>query len=425
VIVQASSGELKSFKADGTDKEVVDAPPVLLKPVAAAKAGAPTSLTGHIQTHTIEVRTSAYNGQLRGRITPMHGYGRDTIHAGLAQHLIDNKYTVTGYERRIVTAAHPSGIVHRFKADGSNLHKPVVAKPPKVESHSVGGWTPIAPHEAIAAQSTRIKAIQNHKVKAAYRKGNKTVILEHTFTQSEKEAFLGHVDQAFAATAQHTGHDITIHVPSGDRQMRTANGYVYVGDSSRVHINPQLVKNSAKPEHRTFNPGHYFMSGRSDAHPTVATLTHELGHIVDHRNGHTRDGRAHTAEASHLHSSVKNERGLSAYGGSNPAEGYAEAFAHHHLNGGSGIERHNAGASKYATIYGWTPREPAKPAAEAEITTVEQLRSEVFNATGSTDPVTLGKLYRAAERLGQMDLLRNWLRPTVLSKAQAAAATMR
>jgi hypothetical protein len=430
--VRTPSGETKVFRADGTDKEVVDAPPAPPKPPPPAKAIPATAPNagavagGHRQSHTVEVRT---RGPLRpggeersyGVIRPVGGRGQiDTIHGGLAEHLQTKGYTITGYERRVVTAVHPSGTVHRFKGDGSNLHKPVVAKPPKVDTRKIGDWSPIAVEEALTGQSG-LGRVQQHKVKAAYRKGNKTVLLEHNFTDAEKTAFLGHVDQAFAVTAQHTAHDITIHVPSGDRNMRSANAYVWSGDSSRVHVNPRLVHNSAKADHSEYDPGHFKMSGRKDAHPTVATLVHELGHIVDHKHKHVKDQyNQATTDAVQIHRQAKKNGGLSGYGQTNPTEGYAEAFAHHHLNAGSGIEAHNAAAAEYAATYGWGPRPAVKAAPERQIVTKQDLTQAIFNVSSSTSETELGRIYAAAERLDAKSLL-NYMRPALLRKAQAAA----
>lgn len=369
VTVETPSGDLKSFNANGSDLHQID--PHVVTPTA-APAGADT----HIETHTVKVSQHGVGGRKYGVIKPTNGHlaSIDIFDAGVAQHILDNHHKVIGYERKTITTVGPDGTIRRYKANGSNLAKPTIVKNiGSTANHEINGWAPLSAN--VIPQSPGLPALSSYKVRGGvYRKGNKTVVLEPNMTDNERAAFLGHVDQAFEATKQHTGHEVTIHVPSGDRVFSRGRtqGYVYRGDSTRVHIAPSVAKASADAGLRGSHSAEsdWLMSSAKDVHPTLHTITHELGHIVDNKNGHTygmvtRDANGGFSaplvakpEAAKLHRELKVQGGLSTYGSSSPVEGYAEAFAHHHLadRGTQSSAKHDIAGNEYASRYGWTPR---------------------------------------------------------------------
>lgn len=393
--VETPSGAHKTFKADGSDKHIVD-PHMIDPPRAAPKAPKATSVatnaySGSLATHTVAVRNSGERNQY-GVVKKIGGTTMGSIGIvdhGLAQHLMNNDHKVIGYHQKKITTIAPDGITRRFADDGSNLSNPTIVKTASIKTPSaIGGWAPIS-HSEIEQGSHPLPAIVRPAQGGVYRKGNKTVVLEPRMTDAQRTAFLGHVDQAFEATGQHTDHAIIIHVPNGDRQFKSGRtlGYVYSGDSTRVHISPKVAWNSADTGLVGGNAdGGWKMAARTGVHPTLYTLTHELGHIVDNKNSHTRDpnipagngGWMPGATTREAHSHHANARGgLSTYGKTNPAEGYAEAFAHHHLAshteshaGHTHNAQHDQGAEQYAKRYGWTPNQgwakaPASAVADA------------------------------------------------------------
>lgn len=272
---------------------------------------------------------------------------------------------VVGFKRgksragHVLTTQDAEGVVRRYKGDGSNVDKPTIVKPAKLEKlKPVNGWQP---GEAPAGADT------SKILGGTYRKGNKTVIFERKHPEAHKAAFLGHLDEAFDATKGETGHPITVHVPSGDSLFRGRTlGYVHRGDSTRVHVSPKLVKESGETPDKIGSysvDNGWWTAGQGNVHSTVGVLTHELGHIVDNKHSHTAGNGKGTLNLAP--EGYGSRRGLTAvgatsrYGRTNAHEGYAEAFAHYHLarKGDSMRTRnpgHDARAAEYAKQYGWT-----------------------------------------------------------------------
>jgi hypothetical protein len=367
ILVETKTGGLKLFKADGSDIHAVD--PIVVDPPAHTSEHAVTDHRDEYhETHTIHPSSS---GSTRAIIRPVNRLGgADVISGALGEHITSNGHKVIGYSRRVVTTVDEHGVVRRFKADGSNMHKPVIAKKiSDFKRQDIAGWTHTPAHEAIPQDNSVGGHINAVKVKRAYVKGNKRVLIETDLTNAQTEAFLGHVDKAFALTQKQTGHAITIHVPTGDRVFGRrggfVGGYVYRGDSTRVHINPA----HARGEHaeQTSHGGHFSDAARN-VHPALYALVHELGHTTDFKNGHTHETTSFTANGQvHNHPSVKSSEhtfyrdnlgDVSRYGKTKAVEAYAESFAQYHLRGqgpgGLDAAGNNKAADNYAARYKWS-----------------------------------------------------------------------
>jgi hypothetical protein len=128
-------------------------------------------------------------------------------------------------------------------------------------------------------------------------------------------------------------------------------------------MNPSLLTDP------TGGPGSFSDGYKMDAQKNVPqalyTLTHELGHITDFQNRDSEGGNVnhvgtHFGEIDFHRSQKEN---LSGYGKSKLLEGYAEAFAQHHLGNhrDSSMQAsptparqgHRLSAEAYAKRYGW------------------------------------------------------------------------
>lgn len=366
ILAERSDGSLKLFAADGSDinrvdPEIVDAPPR-----GASAAGAPVAAGKYNESHTL--RPSIANPEKYWTVRPVSGFGSpDIISRALGERITQRHEKVIGYERRILTTVDPNGEVRRYKANGSNMDNPVKVKAAtagRFQRKDIAGFTHVPAHEAIPNDGSAGGSISALKVKRAYVKGNKRVLIEPAVTDAQAEEFLANVDKAFKVTAGSTDHPVTIHVPSGDPQFRarrggTVLGYVYGGDASRVHINPKLLSGEVGSE----SPG-FKMDAHKGSPQTLYTLVHELGHVVDNKHGHIREEKSFVANQQvHTHRTARvhemdfhnqNRSRLSRYGATKAEEGYAEAFAQHHLERVHDPNSpHSAAARDYAQRYKW------------------------------------------------------------------------
>ncbi|GAB3080957.1 hypothetical protein GCM10027053_51820 [Intrasporangium mesophilum] len=367
LLARKEDGSLKLFRADGTDKNMIDPPEAPPAPkhqaprAAAATPGAPGEYGGHIESHEVLLRRAG-DGSYRDyavirQLNPSGIRGStDVVNYKLGEHIRDNNLRVIDYRAKVLTTVDRQGVIRKFKADGSNIDKPVMGRVAKFTRKDIGDWVHTEPQHAIVPDGSVGGAISAAKVKRAYVKGNKRVLIESTMTEEQAKAFMADVDRAFVLTHAETGHlDLTIRVPSGDRHLRNAYGYVWKGDNTRVHISPKVADGTEKPNVYGLNAT-YKMPALAQQGMTQAlyTLVHELGHVVDNDHTHTFHGagsgmsrHGDTTDAHKFHNSQKKE-GLSRYGQSKVAEGYAEAYAQRRLGTAA-----NSAAEEYARRYGW------------------------------------------------------------------------
>jgi hypothetical protein len=366
VRVRTRNGDSKLYNADGSDAMIVDAPP---KPTAApvAAGGLPPGVT---ETHTVQPSSAGSRRYMVLR-PATRGASIETIDYGLGQHLTGNDLKVIGYNRRVVTTVDSTGVVRKFKADGSNIDKPVISKLANTgtggqfKRQDIGHWQHVPAHEAIPQDGSIGGQLSAQKIRRAYVQGDHRVLIETPLTQAQTEAFLGHVDTALTAAGHHIDHPVTFHVPAGDATFRQSGrtrtlAYVYRGDTTRVHVSPVIARGETVGA--AGDAGGTYMHAANDVHPTAYTLTHELGHIVDNKHQHTKAkssfaalGREHVTHDANVdeHAFHREHRAhLSRYGGANAAEGYAEAFAQHRL-GRRGSHPNDVIAQEYARRYGW------------------------------------------------------------------------
>lgn len=366
LLVANAEGNLKLIRADGTDLNMIDPPKVepkvtapkapTVRKVATPKApkapAAPAvEFGGYPATHKL----SRHNGTgWDGRhvqssyVRTVDGYGSSVrVDERLADHIEHNDLRIIGVRGQAVTTVNQAGVVERYKADGSNVANPTKARIKAFERKDIGAWVHTEPREAIVDDGSIGGRKNAAKIKRAYVMGNKRVLIEHSMTDAQTEAFLGEIEKSLKATEAQTGHlPISIIVPVGDRNMRGAYGYVWKGDPTRVHLNPKVADGSATPQVSDYKMPALARPGMTQ---TLYTLTHELGHIVDNAHQHTFvKGQFGNRADEHIFHRSQLTNGLSGYGRSQPVEGYAEAFAQHSLHPGS-----NAAANEYARRYGW------------------------------------------------------------------------
>ena len=180
----------------------------------------------------------------------------------------------------------------------------------------------------------------------AYRNGNKTVMVEPKMTQSQIRELLDDFDFALSALPPRARREaIELIVPSGDKMFagrNAAGGYVISG-GRRIHIAPAIAQGRQWEKSSGWH-GPY----ATKATTLRGTVTHELGHVLDNINAHTRDD-GDTARLFHTQQ-VAPIRGEFKYAHKNPQEGYAEMFAQWVI-GGPGS---HPIADAYANKYGWS-----------------------------------------------------------------------
>lgn len=178
-----------------------------------------------------------------------------------------------------------------------------------------------------------------------YQRGRHTAIVRHAL--KDLDGFLA--DTAAALDKMPSDlRPITFLVPKRgtDRMFRDSptgmtGGYVTQG-MDFVNINPTVADGyDLDAAQRTAQ----FMPGSGGVTVRQWTIAHELGHIMDHGHDHTDDARPAGAVWR------KNKAGLSRYGQTHRAEGYAEAWAQWTV-GGPGSD---PVADAYAREYGWPP----------------------------------------------------------------------
>jgi hypothetical protein len=150
--------------------------------------------------------------------------------------------------------------------------------------------------------------------------------------------------------------------------------YVNNGDGDMLTVNPYLLDPSwGKPENKA--PGEWFPMAFEDYPLATATMVHEMGHIVDNRNGDTTKGAPAWSPNSPGNAAnffwrsqypMADKAGGDEYGHSNPFEGYAECFAQYMLTKATMAKSHHATlplsgmaaiqqkrAEAFAQEYGW------------------------------------------------------------------------
>lgn len=210
------------------------------------------------------------------------------------------------------------------------------------------------------------------KIKQSFTFQNHTVHIETAMTKEQTRAFLGDVHSVLLKAGEIDSEGITFHVPSGDRKFRDTRrgrtgGYVRRGQRT-IFINPKVANGTATG---------FGGEGASDSLMPAARKTnarqyvvaHELGHVLDHQHGHTNEVRSFSGMPGGFDLDKRDANdmqrahadGLSHYGKTNVAEGYAEAYAQW-VHGGPGS---NVAADAFAAKYGWAPpkwfREGRKP----------------------------------------------------------------
>lgn len=191
-------------------------------------------------------------------------------------------------------------------------------------------------------------------------------------TDDDEKAYIPHVHNAIQKTGEHgvtvmvdTGHD-SYFKASPKRPLGSAGGYVSNDDPDTVRINPHLVHEAAAKKYDERLRGDNFHSPSSQ-HTDYREycLAHELGHVHDFRNQHVDEDRVpgkrvktKASEAS-FYGRQKAAANLSQYGATNTSEGYAEAFAHHHLRRDDDESPATTVSDRYSGRYDWKPREGA------------------------------------------------------------------
>ena len=254
--------------------------------------------------------------------------------------------------------------------DLSNYRNLGVADPPKAaraarvaaDAVDTGGWQPgkwiqMAADEAAAAvgagsardQLARLLYQRSRRRSAgaprAYRNGNKTVMVEPKLTEAQIRQLLQEFDVALGSLPPRLRREaIELIVPSGDKMFAGSNaagGYVMNG-GRRIHLAPAIAKGREWEKSSGWH-GPY----AATVSTLRGTIVHELGHVVDNLNQHTRDRGA--ARAFHSQQ-VTPLQGEFRYAHKNPQEGYAEMFAQWVI-GGPGS---HPVADAYARKYGWS-----------------------------------------------------------------------
>lgn len=181
----------------------------------------------------------------------------------------------------------------------------------------------------------------------AYRNGNKTVMVEPKLTQAQTRELLADFDFALSALPPRARREaIELIVPSGDKMFagsRAAGGYVISG-GRRIHLAPAIAKGRQWPRSDGWH-GPYAKVVTTKR----GTITHEMGHVLDNINGHTKDKFDQAARQFHREHVVPLQ-GEFRYAHKNSQEGYAEMFAQWVI-GGPGS---HPVADAYAKRYGWS-----------------------------------------------------------------------
>ena len=181
----------------------------------------------------------------------------------------------------------------------------------------------------------------------AYRNGNKTVMVEPKLTQSQIRELLDDFDFALSALPPRARREaVELIVPSGDKMFAGSNaagGYVISG-GRRIHLAPAIAKGRQWPRSNGWHGPYAEMVTTKRG-----TMTHEMGHVLDNINGHTRDQYDLAARKFHRENVVPLE-GEFQYAHKNAQEGYAEMFAQWVI-GGPGS---HPVADAYARKYGWS-----------------------------------------------------------------------
>jgi hypothetical protein len=242
--------------------------------------------------------------------------------------------------------------------------------------------------------NTRVGRKALGTVRYSFKNGNKTVVVEAPMSEAEVKGLLDDTADVLERAGKNVEHiPVTVRVPSGDSTFRWSDaggntgGYVWSGDTT-IHVNPVIARGEARGESFGHNhEGTHFMpvNGKADARAYV--ITHELGHVVDGHNGHTRGGNIfapYSPEAAAVHNEHVRGGGFQGkYGRKNPSEGYAEAFAQHQMGG---VGSHTV-SDAYAEKYGWHPptskyvdgeRRGLTPAASKPLTSAQEAQRAAF-----------------------------------------------
>ena len=193
--------------------------------------------------------------------------------------------------------------------------------------------------------------------------------------EEDEAAYIPHVHNAVQKTGEHnvtfmvdTGHDKYFKATKSQPQGR-AGGYVSGDDPDTVRISPHFVRSDIArgvAQHAEHNVG-YFTPSIAHTDYREYTAAHELGHVHDFRNQHINEERrpgsgvfnkTRASEAS-FYGQQKSTQNLSRYGGTNTAEGYAEAYAHHYLRHDDDESPATKVAERYSGRYDWNPRKDA------------------------------------------------------------------
>lgn len=202
-----------------------------------------------------------------------------------------------------------------------------------------------------------------------------------TLTERDEREFIPHVHSAVQKTGEHgvtfmvdTGHDA--HFKSTPKHPEgKAGAYVSRDDTDTVRVSPHYAQRHTAEamtnllRNNPFSQGHFSPAAQHTDFREYS-MVHELGHIHDFRGQHVnsltgsgKPGNVKPSEGSFYTRQPKSD--LSRYGSANANEGYAEAFAQHHLSRPEGLpdtdsdryDRTNKVAGDYAARYGWKNHE--------------------------------------------------------------------
>jgi hypothetical protein len=200
------------------------------------------------------------------------------------------------------------------------------------------------------------------KAKQVFEAGNKRVIIETALSKAKTQALLADITHVVEQSGVHDV-PVTFRVPVGDKHFTVrrsmVGGYVLQGGRT-VHISPHVANEDALGQKFGMDTSGDFMPANGLTPARQWVITHELGHVVDNHNGHTRQtgatphGFTFTSSRDRANAMVNQHRDtLSRYGKSSAQEAYAEAYAQW-VHGGPGS---NPAADAFAAEYGWpTPK---------------------------------------------------------------------
>jgi hypothetical protein len=163
------------------------------------------------------------------------------------------------------------------------------------------------------------------KAKLSLKAGWATVVIETDLDDEKAKAFLHNVTNAMEKARPNLGggggSPVKFYVPSDWQKFKggSTGAYVYYGDST-VYVNPRMASGD---QHASFqhsaHAGHFMPAGKSGSIGEY-TLIHELGHVVDGQNRHSRpmnglptDRKGFTADSRRDHRAAL-QLGHSQYG---------------------------------------------------------------------------------------------------------------